>query len=348
MKLQWKAVMCLCLALVSAAGVSAQQKKGMTETEKIRRLDVVPEPSPSSHPKFYPGTSFRSLRIPEVDYGYVKGGNRNFYYEKVGYGPENIVIVHGGPGLPHNYLMPALTSLAPYATLWFYDARGHGLSEQNYPNESYTMQQLVDDIGEFTAAAKLQNYTLFGHSFGGMVALKYAAQKPEGLRRLILSDTAASLDYVERFQETLKQLMPASVHAEYERVQRDDSLTADERLRRALRIVYPYYWYNPPPDRHMDLDIYSMNLNARASDQIWASDGQTYDVRGRLSEISVPTLVLRGKYDIVFSPEDAKVLVDGIPNSRYVELPHSGHYPFFEDNHLFTEWVKTFLQYYAA
>lgn len=348
MRSQWKFVLCLCLILSMAGVVSAQQKKGYTDAEKIRREDIVPDAAPARHPKFYPGTSFRSLRVPKVEYGYVTSGERNIFYEKVGYGPENIVVVHGGPGLPHNYLIPALTTLAPHATVWFYDARGHGLSEQNYPTESYTMQQLVDDIGEFTQAVGLQNYTLFGHSFGGMVALKYAARRPAGLTRLILSDTAASLEYVSRFQQRIKQLMPPSVYAEYERVQSDDSLTGDERLRRALRIVYPYYWYNPPPERYLDLDIYSMNLNSTASEQIWASDGQSYDMRGELADISVPTLIIHGRHDVVFSMEDAKVLADGIPNSRLVEMPHSGHYPFYENNYLFTEWIKTFLQYYAA
>jgi proline iminopeptidase len=336
------------LVLTVAATAPAQQKKELNDAQKTRRLDVVPEPSPKSHPKFYPGTSFRSLRVPDVDYGYVSAGGRNIFYEKVGYGPENIVVVHGGPGLPHNYLVPALQSLAPYATIWFYDARGHGLSEQNYATESYTLQQLVDDIGEFTRAAGLKRYTLFGHSFGGMVALKYAAQKPEGLTRLIVSDTAASLDYVAGFQERIKKAMPPSVYAEYERVQRDETMTADTRLRAALRIVYPYYWYDPPPAGQMDLEIGSMNLNALASDQIWTSDGQSYDMRGELAEISVPTLVLYGRHDIVFTIDDAKALAEGIPNSRLVEMPHSGHYPFFEDNYLFAQWVKTFLQYYST
>lgn len=348
MKAHWKAALCLCLTLTWTGAVPAQQKKDLSESERIRRLDVVPEPAPARHPKFYPGTSFRSLRMPEIEYGYVAAGPRNFFYEKVGYGRENIVVVHGGPGLPHNYLLPALLSLTPFATVWFYDARGHGLSEQNYPTESYTMQQLVDDIDAFTAAAGIDTYTLFGHSFGGMVALKFATQRPARLRRLILSDTAASIDYAAHFQERLKQAMPASRYAEYEGILRDETVTPDERLRRALRVVYPYYWYSAPPADYLDQDVHSMNLNALASDQIWASDGQAYDVRGQLSNVRVPTLVMRGRYDIVFSAEDARAIAEGIPNSRLVELPHSGHYPFYENSDLFSRWVRTFIQYHAV
>ncbi|MBK6312829.1 MAG: alpha/beta hydrolase [Blastocatellia bacterium] len=348
MKSLWNAAICLCLMFTVVAVVPAQQRKELKDTEKVRRLDVVPEPAPTMHPKFYPGSSFRSLRVPETTFGYVQANGRNFFYEKMGYGPENIIVIHGGPGLPHNYLLPALQNLGPYATLWFYDARGHGLSEQNKPNDPYTMEQLVGDVGAFATAMKMDSYSVFGHSFGGMVALKFAATNPVGLRRLILSDTSASLGYVSRFQDTLKRLMPKDQFAEYERLQSDSSITPDERLRRALRLVYPFYWYNPPKPYYLDLDISSLNLNATASDQIWSSDGQNYDVRKQLSDIKVPTLVINGRYDIVFSYEDAKELSEGIPNARLVILERSGHYPFYEENATFTDWIRTFMQYYAS
>lgn len=342
------AVLCLCVLLTLIGSAPAQQRKELTDAEKVRRLDVVPEPAPSFRPKFYPGTSFRGLRVPETKHGYVSVNGRNIYYEKVGYGAENIVVIHGGPGLPHNYLLPALQNLAPYATIWFYDARGHGLSEQNPPNEAYTMQQLVDDVDGFVKAVHLDNYSVFGHSFGGMVALKYATTKHPGLQRLILSDTSASLDYINRFQDSLKRVMPTSQFDAYEKIQSDTAKPADQRLREALRLVYPFYWYNPPKDEYLDLDIGAMNLNATASDQIWSSDGQSYDVRKDLPNISVPVLVFYGRYDVVYSYEDAKEIADNVPNGRLVVLERSGHYPFYEENHTFTQWIRTFMEYYAS
>jgi proline iminopeptidase len=343
----WNAALCLCLLLTMAGNAPAQQRKELTDSEKVRRLDIVPEPAPAFHPKYYPGTSFRSLRVPEIEYGYVTANDRNFFYEKVGYGTQDVVVIHGGPGLPHNYLLPALQNLAPYVTLWFYDARGHGLSEQNRPNDPYTMQQLVDDVETFVDAVGLRSYSLFGHSFGGMVALKYASTPRPGLTRLILSDTAASSAYVGRFQDTLKRLMSPAQFEEYERIQGDTSITPDEQLRRSLRLVYPYYWYSPPKPYYLDLDINALNLNARASSEIWSADLGTYDVRDQLGEVRVPTLVLYGRHDVVFSYDDAKEIADGVPEGRLIVLERSGHYPFFEENHTFTEWVRTFIEYYT-
>ena len=344
----WKAALCFCLLGALAAPAAGQQKREMTDSQKVRRLDIVPAPAPSFHPRVYPGTSFRSLRVPELAYGYVTANNRNFFYERVGYGPENIVVVHGGPGLPHNYLLPALQSLGQYATVWFYDARGHGLSEHNYPNEPYTMQQLADDIGAFVSAVGLQNYTLLGHSFGGMVALKYATGNPAGLRRLILADTAASAEYATKLRENLKKVMTEKEFNRYEQTLADESVTPDERLRRALRIVYPFYWYNPPKDEYLDLDVKRMNLNARAAEEIWSSDGMAFDVRDKLSGVNMPTLVLVGRYDIVMGLDEARAIAEGIPNAQLVVFDNSGHYPFFEENYLFTQWVRSFLEFYAS
>lgn len=345
MKHTWNAALCVCLLLSVGAPATAQQKLEMTDAEKVRRSDIVPEPAPIRHPRVYPGTSFRNLRIPEIKYGYVQVNDKNIFYERVGYGEENIIVVHGGPGLPHNYLLPALQNLGQHATLWFYDARGHGLSEQNRPNEPYQLEQLVDDLEGFASAAGLLNYSVLGHSFGGMVALHFAARNPEGLQRLILSDTAPSRQYGEDLRETLKRVMPAGLFDEYERAANDESKTPDERLRRAMRIVYPFYWYNAPPDDFLDQDIMSMNINARANAEIWSAEPETFDATEKLKDIRIPTLVLVGRYDIVTPVEQARAIKNGIPNAQLVILEHSGHYPFYEENFLWTEWIRTFMQY---
>jgi proline iminopeptidase len=255
--------------------------------------------------------------------------------------------VHGGPGLPHNYLLPALQPLGDHATLWFFDARGHGLSEHNRPNDPYTMEQLVDDVEGFAKAMGFPRYTVLGHSFGGMVALRLAARHPEGLDRLILSDTAPSAEYAAGLQETLRKVMPPGLYDRYESTQKDTSLTPDERLRRAMRIVYPFYWRNAPAGYYLDQDINTMNLNSRANEEIWASDAATYDVREQLAEITIPTLILVGRHDIVTPVEQARAIKDRMPNAQLVVLENSGHYPFYEENYLWTKWIYTFLTYYT-
>src|SRR5262249_11175577 len=68
-----------------------------------------------------------------------------------------------------------------------------------------------------------------------------------------------------------------------------------------------------------------------------------FDVRARLGEINVPTLVIAGKYDHITPMEEAQELARGIRYSRLAVLNHSGHFPFFEENYMFTEWVRQFI-----
>ena len=347
MRSPWKTALCVCLLLTASVPALAQQKLEMNDAQKVRRADIVPEPAPTRYPRVYPGTSFRSLRVPEVRYGYVQVNDKNIFYERVGYGEENIIVVHGGPGLPHNYLLPALQNLGQHATLWFYDARGHGLSEQNRPNDPYSMEQLVDDLEGFASAMGFMNYSVLGHSFGGMVALHFAARRPEGLQRLILSDTAPSRKYGDDLRETLKRVMPSGLFEKYEAAANDESITPDERLRRAMRIVYPFYWYNPPADYYLDQDINTLNLNARANAEIWSAEPESFDITDQLGDISVPTLVMVGRHDIVTPVDQARIIKDKVPNSYLVVFEHSGHYPFYEENSLWVDWIRTFMQYHT-
>ncbi|HSE36651.1 MAG TPA: alpha/beta hydrolase, partial [Blastocatellia bacterium] len=67
------------------------------------------------------------------------------------------------------------------------------------------------------------------------------------------------------------------------------------------------------------------------------------DFGDQLSEIKVPVLVVAGRHDLVTPPDQSFQLASGLPQSRLVVLEHSGHFPFFEENYLFTEWVRHFM-----
>jgi pimeloyl-ACP methyl ester carboxylesterase len=66
-------------------------------------------------------------------------------------------------------------------------------------------------------------------------------------------------------------------------------------------------------------------------------------VQSDLSRINVPVLVVAGRYDLITQPDRSKELATALPQSRLVMMEHSGHFPFFEENYLFTEWVRQFM-----
>ena len=122
----------------------------------------------------------------------VKGGK--IYCHVIGSG-EPIVIVHGGPGMEHTYFLPQLNSLANKYRLIFYDQRGSGRSPVDVDPSTMTMDQFVDDLDSIRSFFKMDKMNLMGHSFGGLIAMRYAVKFPDHLNRLILMNTTPQSSY---------------------------------------------------------------------------------------------------------------------------------------------------------
>jgi pimeloyl-ACP methyl ester carboxylesterase len=89
--------------------------------------------------------------------------------------------------------------------------------------------------------------------------------------------------------------------------------------------------------------VYTVYFDALSKKEALASDSSGLDFRAQLNEIRVPVLVMAGRHDLVTPPDQSFQLASGLPQSRLVVLEHSGHFPFFEENYLFTEWVRQFM-----
>ena len=118
--------------------------------------------------------------------GYVAGaaGVRLFYWLD-GDGPDTVVVLHGGPGFNLEGLRPDLGQLAQKHTLLYFDQRGSGRSEM--PDTlRLTAALMVEDLEALRRAFHLDRLTLLGHSWGGGLAVLYAARYPDEVRQLIL------------------------------------------------------------------------------------------------------------------------------------------------------------------
>jgi len=107
-------------------------------------------------------------------------------------------------------------------------------------------------------------------------------------------------------------------------------------------VLYPHYFHNLIP-YDFDRGVYTAYFDALSRKQALASDATMGDIRGQQGEINAPALVIAGRYDLVTTPDQSSALASGLPRSRLVFMEHSGHFPFFEENYLFTEWVRRFM-----
>lgn len=116
--------------------------------------------------------------------------NTQIWYETLGSGPP-LVLLHGGPGLDHTEFRPWLDPLATHFTLVFVDERGTGRSARVDPSTA-TTENMVADIEALRQHLGYEQIALLGFSFGGFLALAYAAQYQQHLSHLLLVSTAPS------------------------------------------------------------------------------------------------------------------------------------------------------------
>ena len=114
----------------------------------------------------------------------VNIGDCELYVEEEGKGLP-VVLIHGGPGATHHYFHPALSQAKDFARIIYYDQRGCGLADY-VAGGGYSVAQAVEDLDSLRKALKIEEWVLFGHSYGGLLAQCYAIKYPENTAGLVL------------------------------------------------------------------------------------------------------------------------------------------------------------------
>lgn len=264
------------------------------------------------------------------------------------YGPSTsppLLVLHGGPGAHHDYLLPQFLRLASDWQLLFYDQRGGGRSKTEDPTP-ITWQTHVRDMSQVVREFGVQRPTVVGYSWGGLLALLYAleAARDQSLAapaRLVLVDPAPlSIAYRHDFE------------AEFARRQGDPSMQRlrDELAASGLRERDPAAYrqrqfelgvagYFSHPDRARELTPF--RVTGRVQQSVWESLGH-YDIIPSLSTLTMPTLIVHGRRDPI--PLESSERAARAMNARFLVLEASGHVPYVEQpDALFTSIVQ-FLQ----
>ncbi|MCY3560422.1 MAG: alpha/beta fold hydrolase [bacterium] len=258
------------------------------------------------------------------------------HYETCGEGTP-VLVMHGGLGLDHQYLRPALDDLAGGAELVFYDHRGNG---QSAPVEDWgpiTLESLADDADALRSALGLEGIVVYGHSFGGFVAIRYALRHQRHLSGLILACTAANLRHPPNIPADADPDAVAAFGALFGEPMGSDGEWA-ETWHRAL----PLYW--PGMDREVAAD---MHRRTRYRAQAWNRTMPAlagYDVLEEMGRIEIPTLLLCGGRDFLCGPASHEDMHAALPRSELVIFEESGHFPFISERRRHREVVGDWLR----
>jgi proline iminopeptidase len=252
-----------------------------------------------------------------------------------------VVVLHGGPGFDQGYLRPGLAPLADVAQLVFLDLRGQGRSSR-VPVETCTLEQMAEDVEAVCAQLGLGKVAVLGHSAGGFVALELATRHPTRLTRLVLCDTAPTLAPVpdEDPPPGLADRSSPEAVAAAERLFGGDF--SQESVDAFGQLVAPFY--AGPDHENLPQQLMALSsLNGEVAAHFFGQLAASYDLRPRLSEITVPALVVVGAWDWVCPPAQSKVMAAGIPNADLLVVDGAGHFPFSERPQEFLARVGPFL-----
>ena len=137
-------------------------------------------------------------------------GNYRVWTKKVGSGPVKMLTLHGGPGCTHEYF-ECFEDFIPLEGIefYYYDQLGSHYSDQHDDTSLWTVERFREEVEQVRAALGLEDFYLYGQSWGGMLAIEYALKYQQHLRGLIVSNMTASIaSYVDHINELRRQLPP--------------------------------------------------------------------------------------------------------------------------------------------
>ena len=264
-----------------------------------------------------------------------------------------VVVLHGGPGAAHDYLV-SMSSLADDGrAVVFYDQVGNGRSTHrpDLGAEFWTVSLFVRELGLLLDHLGIADrHAIVGQSWGGFLAQEHALTQPPGLRAMVLADTAASFPDFVAEANRLRAQLPPEVEATLRRHEADGTTDAPEYAA-ACDVFYRRHvcrldpW---PPDLvegfawiERDPTVYH-TMNGPSEFHVVGSI-KDWSAVDRLSDIDVPTLIVSGKYDEA-TPALQETLRAGIKDSEWVLFENSAHCPHVEEKDRFTEVVGEFLR----
>jgi proline-specific peptidase len=287
--------------------------------------------------------------LPQTE-GRIPFKGHSTWYTIVGEGEEPgkapLLLLHGGPGGAHDY-MESMGELARGGRrVIMYDQLGCGKSPVPSNPDMWTVELFVEEVDVVRQALGLERLHILGQSWGGMLGMEYALTQPEGVESLIICDSPGRMDLWVEEANRLRADLPSDVQETL--LKHEQAGTTDDPAYEEACLVF----YNRHVCRVPWSDSVSRSFAQMPNEVYLTMNGpsefhcigtlRTWDVTPRLGEITIPTLVISGRYDEA-TPKISKEVSDAIPGAEWVLFEESSHMPHEEEPERFRQVVGDFL-----
>jgi L-proline amide hydrolase len=264
-----------------------------------------------------------------------------------------LVVLHGGPGCAHHYVLSIADLAGPQRAVVHYDQLGCGDSTR-LPDEDpsfWTVELFLAELDNLLGHLGIAGeYDLLGQSWGGMLAAEHAVRRPAGLRRLVIANSPASMCDWREAAEKLRAELPSDVRETLERYEAVGDYdnpgykaASDVFYARHVCRIVP----NPPEVERTNELIAEDPTVYRAmngpNEFFVIGSLKDWSIVDRLPAVDVPTLVINGRYDEA-TDECVRPYVERIPGARHVRFENSSHMPHVEERELYMNTVDAFLE----
>lgn len=267
--------------------------------------------------------------------GYARAGDVQIHYRVAGDGADTLVLVNGvGDDLDgwanqsDDFVRAGLRTVS-------FDNRGVGGSGS--PPGPYTSSQMAADLHAVVRDLGLSRFHLAGVSMGGVIAQEYAVEHPGDLASLVLANTFAAADPFTRAAFDTWALVA-------------ETAGMPVMMRQQAPWIYSPAFYEQHPERVEELIVAaeaSTQPAAAFAAQMAALTG--HDCSDRIGAVTVPTLVLVARDDIIIRPELSRRLYEALPEaSRSWAMVPGGHAAFWENPQPWNEAVISFVKSNSA
>jgi proline-specific peptidase len=276
------------------------------------------------------------------------------WYRIVGDGEEPgrlpVLMLHGGPGASSEYLEPLEALAATGRRVIFYDQLGGGKSDRPHDPAAWTVKLFLEQLRTVRQALGLSRIHLFGHSWGGMLALEHGLTGAGGLASLVIANAVASMPVWRSELQRLRQQLPPGCREVLLKHESAGTLGDLEYLGATLVFYKRHVCRLDPWPRCLNRTFAQVASNPEVYQTLYGPNdllvtGRLHDwsVSERLGELRMPTLVLSGRHDEA-TPAAVEGLHQGLIDSEWVVFERSSHMPHLEEPGRFLEVVGRFLQ----
>ena len=283
-------------------------------------------------------------------------GKHNVWTKRIGNNSEiKVLLLAGGPGIPHDYL-EVFESYFPGAGIefYYYDELGSGNSDKPNDTTRYTVASAVEEVEQVRKALHLDknNFYIYGHSWGGLLAMEYAVKYQVNLKGMIISNmTASGIEFNRYIREVLTKQIPPAAMERIATLAKNNDYGNPEYMDLAMKQFYARFVCRIPLEKWPEPltralgktnQPYYLKLQGPSEFGILGSL-KSWDISDRLKEINIPTLVIGAKYDEM-DPNHLKWMSTQLRQGQFLYCANGSHLSMYDEQPFYMRGVIKFIK----